>query len=74
MIGSGATYVDTTRKKIFFLIIMANLIFQQETNIKYAFILFSAVQLIPAIQKMTQHLYSYQRTPAWVTVRSTYIF
>ena len=53
---------------------MASQSSQQQANLKYAFILFSAVQLIPALQKMTQHLYSYQRTPAWVTVRSTYLF
>ncbi|KAI7858157.1 hypothetical protein BDC45DRAFT_602757 [Circinella umbellata] len=32
----------------------------------------TAVQLIPSLQKMTHHLYSYQRTPAWVTVRNQF--
>lgn len=32
-------------------------------------ILSSAIQLLPELQKVAGHLYSYQRTPAWVTPR-----
>ncbi|KAI9257355.1 monooxygenase [Phascolomyces articulosus] len=32
----------------------------------------TAVQLIPALRKLTHHLYSYQRTPAWVIKRNQF--
>ncbi|KAI9484422.1 hypothetical protein BDB00DRAFT_878848 [Zychaea mexicana] len=34
----------------------------------------TAVQVIPALRKMASHLYSYQRTPAWVTPRNQFAY
>ncbi|KAI9493839.1 putative flavin-binding monooxygenase [Zychaea mexicana] len=34
----------------------------------------SAVQVIPELQKVASHVYSYQRTPAWVLPRDQYLY
>ncbi|KAI9264197.1 hypothetical protein BDA99DRAFT_580345 [Phascolomyces articulosus] len=34
----------------------------------------SAIQAVPELQKIAKHVYSYQRTPAWVSVRDQYTY
>ncbi|KAI9264199.1 cyclohexanone monooxygenase [Phascolomyces articulosus] len=34
----------------------------------------TAIQVIPKLRKVTSHIYSYQRTPAWVLIRKQYSY